>query len=83
MHQVVDQGVDRLGVRSPLTGGGGQRHALLQTPFLADHHGYPRDLARDAVLLSDGLVERVCDAPVDASPVRREPDGEIAIPECD
>ena len=70
-HQVVDQGIDRIGLDRPIADGPGQRHALLEAALLADGHAQPPDFAGDALFADDRLVEGLGDAPVDAGPIRR------------
>ena len=40
------------------------------------------DLPRDAIFMTDGLVERLGDAPFDPCPIRWQADGEITIAKC-
>ena len=80
-HEIVDQRVEGIDLGRPSADRPRQRHALLEPPFLADRHAQPRHLTRDAILMGDGLVERLGDPPFGARPIRRQPHGEIAIAE--
>jgi hypothetical protein len=56
-----------------------QRHALLQPALLADAVAQPADLARDAVVVGERLVERLGDPGIVADPVDRQPHREVAV----
>ena len=78
-HQVVDQRVDRVSLHRPVADGSGQRHALLEPPFLADRHREPAHFPRDALFARDRLIERLGNPTVDAGPVRRQSRREVAV----
>ena len=65
--------------RRPLADRAGQRHALAQAPVSTDRHAQTLDLARNAILMRDGLVERLRNSPFRSRPIRRQPAREIAV----
>src|SRR5271166_3469768 len=80
-HQVVDECVDRIGLHRPIADGSGQRHALLETAFLAHRRAQPPHFTRDDLLTNNRLIEGLGDSPLDAGPVRWQARGEISIAE--
>jgi hypothetical protein len=72
-HQIVDQRIQEIDLRRPPTDRPRQRHALLEPPLLPDRHAQPRDLPRDAILMPDGLIERLRNPRIRPLPIHRQP----------
>ena len=78
VHQIVDQGIDRLDSLAPEAALFGQNRALLELAFLADHLTQPGQLVGHGRVLFHQVVEDLGHLAVNAGPVERHSHAGVA-----